>query len=117
MHRASIHRGHFSATLIYRVINKSRVNLSRIIVFMIFEALMISDNSLSLMTTIKTYLILTVVYLLSTFIYYYNKIILLGMEFQMLKNEKGKDMLCYNGYIFLKEKENDTKSIWKCNQY
>ncbi|KAE9532426.1 hypothetical protein AGLY_010049 [Aphis glycines] len=39
------------------------------------------------------------------------------MTFQMLKTEKGKDMLCYDGYIFLKEKENDTKSIWKCNQY
>ena len=35
----------------------------------------------------------------------------------MLKTEKGKDMLCYDGHIFLKEKENDTKSIWKCNQY
>ncbi|XP_060843881.1 uncharacterized protein LOC132923904 [Rhopalosiphum padi] len=39
------------------------------------------------------------------------------MAFQMLKTEKGKDSICYDGYIFLKEKENDTKSIWKCNQY
>ncbi|XP_029342559.1 FLYWCH-type zinc finger-containing protein 1-like [Acyrthosiphon pisum] len=39
------------------------------------------------------------------------------MTFQMLKTEKGKDMLCYDGHIFLKEKENGTKSIWKCNQY
>jgi len=35
----------------------------------------------------------------------------------MLKTKKGKDMLCYDGHIFLKEKKNDTKSIWKCNQY
>jgi len=41
------------------------------------------------------------------------------VAFQMLKTEKGKDVLCYDyGYtFFLKEKENDTKSIWKCNQY
>jgi hypothetical protein len=37
------------------------------------------------------------------------------MAFQMLKTEKGKDMLWYDGYIFLKEKENDMKFIWKCN--
>ena len=26
-------------------------------------------------------------------------------------------MLSFNGYIFVKEKEIDVKSIWKCNQY
>lgn len=39
------------------------------------------------------------------------------MAIQILKTEKGKDMLSYNGYLFVKEKENDFKSIWKCNQY
>jgi len=39
------------------------------------------------------------------------------MAFEMLKTERGKSMLSFNGYIFVKEKESDVKSIWKCNQY
>ncbi|CAI6359014.1 unnamed protein product [Macrosiphum euphorbiae] len=39
------------------------------------------------------------------------------MDFEMLKTESGKSMLSFNGYIFVKEKESDVKSIWKSNQY
>jgi len=39
------------------------------------------------------------------------------MAIQILKTEKGNDMHSYNDYIFVKEKENDIKSVWKCNQY
>ncbi|CAI6358287.1 unnamed protein product [Macrosiphum euphorbiae] len=39
------------------------------------------------------------------------------MAFEMLKTERGKSMLSFNGYIFVKEKESYVKSIWKCNQY
>jgi len=39
------------------------------------------------------------------------------MAFEMLKTEKGKNMLLFNCYIFVKEKESYVKSMRKCNQY
>lgn len=39
------------------------------------------------------------------------------MAFEMLKTDRGNDMLSFDGYLFVKEKESAVKSIWKCNQY
>jgi hypothetical protein len=45
----------------------------------------------------------------------------MAVNYEMLKTERGKDMISFNGYIFVKEKEvgevGNFNSIWKCNQY
>jgi len=41
----------------------------------------------------------------------------MAVNYEMLKTERGKNVLSFNGYIFVKEKEVGVKSIWKCNQY
>lgn len=39
------------------------------------------------------------------------------MSVEFLKSEKGKQKLCFSGHLFFKEKQNEKKFFWKCQNY
>jgi hypothetical protein len=39
------------------------------------------------------------------------------MSVEFLKSEKGKPKLCFSGHLFYKDKQNEKKIFWKCQNY
>ena len=39
------------------------------------------------------------------------------MALEFVSSEKGKSKLCLEGFLFIKDKQVDTKIYWKCEHY